>query len=84
MLGFDTRTAQVVWTVFLVAILLFFVYAIRQTLLVVTFAIFFSYMVYPLIAWAERRLPPPPCRAWYRLAPSSPGYSSSLSAPPAC
>lgn len=59
MLGFDTRTAKVVWTAFLVTLLLFFVYSIRQTLLVVTFAIFFSYVVYPLIAWAERRLPPP-------------------------
>ncbi len=59
MLGFDIRTAKVVWTVFLVSFLLFFVYSIRQTLLVVTFAIFFSYMVYPLIALAERHLPPP-------------------------
>lgn len=59
MLGFDTRTAKVVWTVFLVTFLLFLVYSIRQTLLVVTFAIFFSYVVYPVIAWAERRLPPP-------------------------
>lgn len=57
MLGFDTRTAKIVWTVFLVAFLLFFVYSIRQTLLVATFAIFFSYLVYPLIALAERHMP---------------------------
>jgi len=57
MLGFDTRTAKIVWTVFLVAFLLFFTYSIRQTLLVVTFAIFFSYLLYPLIALAERHLP---------------------------
>ena len=58
MLGFDMRTAKIVWTVFIVALALFFVYSIRQTLLVVTFAIFFSYLVYPAIAWAERRAPP--------------------------
>lgn len=57
MLGFDTRTAKIVWTVFLLAFLLFFVYSIRQTLLVATFAIFFSYLVFPLIALAERHMP---------------------------
>ena len=58
MLGFDTRTAKIVWTAFMVALALFFVYSIRQTLLVVTFAVFFSYLVYPAIAWAERHAPP--------------------------
>ena len=58
MLGFDMRTAKIVWTVFMVALALFFVYLIRLTLLVVTFAVFFSYLVYPAIAWAERHAPP--------------------------
>lgn len=57
MLGFDSRVARIVWTVFLIGVLLFILYTIRQTLLVVTFAIFFSYLVYPLIEMAERSKP---------------------------
>lgn len=58
MLGVDLRTAKIVWTVFLVALTLFFAYSVRQALLVVTFAIFFSYLVYPAIAWAQKHAPP--------------------------
>lgn len=57
MLGFDLRVARIVWTVFLVSLLLFLLYAARSTLLVVTFAVFFSYLVYPLIQLVERRRP---------------------------
>ena len=57
MLGFDFRTARIVWTIFIVALLLFLLYAARSTLLVVVFAIFFSYLVYPLIQLVERRRP---------------------------
>ena len=55
MLGFDLRIARIVWTTFIVALLLFLLYAARSTLLVVTFAIFFSYLIYPLIQLVERR-----------------------------
>jgi predicted PurR-regulated permease PerM len=54
MLGIDMRVAKIVWTIVLMAVALLFVYAIRQTLLVLTFAIFFSYLIYPLIALAEK------------------------------
>lgn len=57
MLGFDLRVARIVWTTFVVALLLFLLYAARSTLLVVTFAIFFSYLVYPLITLVEHRRP---------------------------
>ncbi len=57
MLGFDLRVARIVWTTFVVALLLFLLYAARSTLLVVTFAIFFSYLVYPLIKLVEHRRP---------------------------
>ncbi|GAC1408404.1 MAG: AI-2E family transporter [Burkholderiaceae bacterium] len=57
MLGFDLRIARVVWTTFVVALFLFLVYAARSTLLVVTFAIFFSYLVYPLVQAVERKRP---------------------------
>ncbi|NMM09671.1 MAG: AI-2E family transporter [Polaromonas sp.] len=58
MLGFDTRIAKIVWTVFVIGLLLFIVFSVRQTILVVTFAIFFSYLLYPLIELAERYKPP--------------------------
>ncbi|HTD05760.1 AI-2E family transporter [Undibacterium sp.] len=57
MLGFDIRVAKIVWTVFLVAFLLFITYMISSTLLVVVFSIFFSYLVYPLIQMVERYRP---------------------------
>ncbi|MBC7415725.1 MAG: AI-2E family transporter [Herminiimonas sp.] len=57
MLGFDSRIARIVWTIFIVSLLLFLLYAARSTLLVVVFAIFFSYLVYPLIQLVERRRP---------------------------
>lgn len=58
MFGFDLRTAKIVWTIFLVALLLFIAYTISSTVLVVVFAIFFSYLIYPLIELAERFRPP--------------------------
>lgn len=57
MFGFDLRTAKIVWTVFVVALLLFITYTISSTLLVVVFAVFFSYLVYPLVELAERVRP---------------------------
>ncbi|WP_317201391.1 AI-2E family transporter [Janthinobacterium sp.] len=57
MLGFDVRVAKTVWTVFLVALLLFITYTISSTLLVLVFAVFFSYLLYPLVGLMERLLP---------------------------
>ena len=57
MLGLDLRVARITWTVFVVAFILFLLYAARSTLLVVVFAIFFSYLVYPLIQFFEKRRP---------------------------
>jgi predicted PurR-regulated permease PerM len=57
MLGFDTRVAKAAWTVSLLALLFFVIYTIASTIMVVVFAIFFSYLVYPLIALLERRGP---------------------------
>jgi predicted PurR-regulated permease PerM len=58
MLGFDFRIARIVWTVFLFALILFIAYSIRTTLLVIIFAIFFSYLVYPLVQVLEHYKPP--------------------------
>ena len=57
MLGFDTRVARITWTVFLVSLILYAAYTIRSTLLVVVFAIFFSYLLYPLVELVERFKP---------------------------
>ncbi len=57
MFGFDARVARIVWTCFLVALVLLITYSIRSTLLVVVFAIFFSYLLYPLVQLIERVKP---------------------------
>ncbi|MEO6897555.1 MAG: AI-2E family transporter [Caldimonas sp.] len=62
MLAFDRRAARITWTVFLVAMALVAVYAVRRTLLVFFFAIFFSYMVFPLVKRIEPMIPLRPAR----------------------
>ena len=57
MFGFDVKIAKIVWTGLLVLLALYVVYSIRQTLLIVTFAIFFSYLIYPLVGYAEQFSP---------------------------
>lgn len=57
MLGLDLRTARVVWTASFMLLFMYAVYVTRSTLLVVVFAIFFCYLLYPLISLLERTLP---------------------------
>jgi predicted PurR-regulated permease PerM len=57
MLGFDLRIARIFWTVALVALLFFITYTVSSTLLVLVFAVFFSYLVYPLVEQMERIRP---------------------------
>ena len=57
MLAFDRRAARVTWTVFLVAAAILAVYAVRRTLLVFFLAIFFSYILFPLVKRIERMIP---------------------------
>lgn len=57
MLAFDRRAAKVTWTVFLVIAALFVVYSVRRTLLVFFLAIFFSYMLFPLVRRIELMIP---------------------------
>lgn len=58
MFGIDVRIARIIWTVFLVGLLLFSIYLIRRTLLLVIFAVFFAYLLYPLVGFVERHKPP--------------------------
>lgn len=62
MLAFDRRAARITWTVFVVAAALGTVYAVRRTLLVFFFAIFFSYMIFPLVKRLEPMIPLRPAR----------------------
>ncbi len=57
MLAFDRRAARITWTVFLVAAALGVVYTVRRTLLVFFLAIFFSYMIFPLVKRIEPMIP---------------------------
>ncbi len=57
MLGVDSRTFKVVWTIFLFALLLATIYAIHETLILVAVATFFAYMLAPLVDLVERITP---------------------------
>ncbi|HSQ03585.1 MAG TPA: AI-2E family transporter, partial [Burkholderiales bacterium] len=57
MLGFNRDVARAAWTVFCLALLLYGLYVIRETVFILILAIFLAYAVYPLIALAERDRP---------------------------
>jgi predicted PurR-regulated permease PerM len=57
MLGFDVRAAKVVWTTALLLLLFYAIFLSSTTIVVVIFAIFFSYVIYPLVELLERRFP---------------------------
>jgi len=57
MLGMDERALRIVWTIFLFALVLALVYYIRDTLLVFAIAIFFAYMLSPIVSLIERFIP---------------------------
>src|SRR5438132_696163 len=54
MIGLDKRALRAAWTVFLFALLLTVVWRIRATLVVFAAAIFFAYMLSPLVGLIER------------------------------
>lgn len=57
MLGFDLRTARATWTVAVVALAIYATYSIRRTLFVFVLAVFFSYVLYPLVHRLEQHAP---------------------------
>jgi predicted PurR-regulated permease PerM len=57
MLGIDDRALRIVWTIFLFALLLAVIYLIRDTLLLFALAVFFAYMLSPIVGLVERFLP---------------------------
>ena len=56
-MGFDRRAARVAWTVALVALVLYAAYTLRHTFFIFVLAIFFSYMLFPLVHWFDRFTP---------------------------
>jgi predicted PurR-regulated permease PerM len=57
MLGIDEKALKVAWTIFLFTLLLVVVYSIRETLLVFAGAIFFAYILSPIVTLIERLIP---------------------------
>jgi predicted PurR-regulated permease PerM len=57
MLGIDRRALDVVWTVFLFALVVGLVYEARHTLMIFTLALFFSHLLGPVVAFFERTGP---------------------------
>ncbi|MEO8131946.1 MAG: AI-2E family transporter, partial [Bryobacteraceae bacterium] len=61
MLGIDNRTARVTWTVFVIALLAWMGYSARDAILLFILAIFFAYLLAPLVEYldgrATRRVP---------------------------
>lgn len=56
-LGIDLGAARAVWTVFLFALLVATAYQIRETLALFFIALFFAYMLSPLVDFISKRLP---------------------------
>ena len=52
----DSRTVRVLTTILLFAAAMAFIYTARHTLIAFTFAIFFAYLIDPLVSQMERRL----------------------------
>ncbi len=57
MFGIDERALRAVWTVFLFGLGLALVYFIRDTILVFALAIFFAYMLWPVVGLIEKVIP---------------------------
>ena len=57
MLGIESRTARITWTVALVVLLLCLVYLVRRTLFIFVLALLFAHLLSPLVNLLDRVLP---------------------------
>jgi len=64
MLGLDAKAARAAWTVFLVALAIFTVYAARATIVVFVLAFFFAYLLAPAVDFIARFFPKAVSRTW--------------------
>jgi len=53
-MGLDARAARVLWTTLVFAAVLALAWALRQVLLLFAFAVFFAYLIFPLVRFVER------------------------------
>lgn len=68
MLGIDPKTARATWTVLLILLLVAVLYEVRHTLLIFVLALFFAYMLSPLVNAVMRFLPKRPSSTVAALA----------------
>ncbi len=57
MLGIDSRIARYAWTVIAIVALAVLVFEIRDTLFVFVTALFFAYLLWPMLRYLEKRVP---------------------------
>lgn len=57
MLAIEPRAARATWTVFLIALAIYLTWLARKTIVVFTLALFFAYMISPLVDMVARVLP---------------------------
>ncbi len=57
MLGIDRHAARVTWTVFLIALVIYLAFLARETLMIFALAVFFAYMLSPVLDSLERYAP---------------------------
>jgi predicted PurR-regulated permease PerM len=66
-LGLDRDVARYTWTVVFILLLIGVVYVIRDTLLIFGVSLLFAFLLWPLVAFVDRRLPgqsPEQSRVW--------------------
>ena len=56
--GVDVRAARIAWTVFLVGLLIYVVWYVRESILIFVAALFLAYMLQPLLNLICRFAPP--------------------------
>jgi predicted PurR-regulated permease PerM len=57
MLGIDRHAARVTWTVFLIALVIGLIYAAKRAILLFILAVFFAYMLAPMVEYLDRFAP---------------------------
>lgn len=58
MLGIDPKVARATWTVFLISLAILLAFLARHTLVIFTLAVFFAYMLSPVVNFIQRFIPP--------------------------
>ncbi len=57
MMGLDSKAASAGWTIFLLGLCIFLAYTARHTLIIFALALFFAYMLTPVVNLVDSRIP---------------------------